>query len=572
MKVKNYFRFMMIGLAFFFVYSNCSAPTPDYSISFVTVREAAFRTGQIALPLDAEGKKTLLSFLERGGDQTRTDYVDAGASQFYDGLFDLLAQEDFLYAKNFRQEEKIDQVSDKLTQWFNKTIIYQLIDARQERPPVPSPICITDGQYWWIFYLQEMQPQGGEKRLKVKELLVTAPPSKYFKHYGKIKEDKPEKTYGKDSCTPPQVKGALPDVHDVFLRYLNKIADVYLVSKLKTEKLNFASRDVRVFIPDIHMLDRDREKKYSYHFNCYDLLVRLARQLREFKQLCVASNTACEVYQLGDFFDIWREIPDYLAHKKMDEELPTYIEKLEEDRYAIYKEMRHPDLNVQFILGNHDFDIHYIENYLNDELSYYLPGLEDNCPVAVTLHGDLFDIKERMIPETFKHFAVYYFGPYVKGHTIDIGQLREARIATHKGKDYQNFIQEAPQIHLENMKQVASNSMIPEDNFNVMEVGVTKDSNDLRFATQSREFIQMINEETGWDLRFVVIGHTHHARIVIDETGGDFSALIDCGAWIQRCEGEGYKGSMPSAQIGIIYNNEARIYQLAAKHPGSDCK
>ncbi len=55
--------FLLVLLAAILVLNSCKELNPTYSISFVTVREADFRVGPVALPLDAEGKKAILSFL-----------------------------------------------------------------------------------------------------------------------------------------------------------------------------------------------------------------------------------------------------------------------------------------------------------------------------------------------------------------------------------------------------------------------------------------------------------------------------------------------------------------------------
>ena len=125
--------------------------SPEYTISFVTVREKDFRLGPLPLPLDGEGKAALLSFLEKGGDHGIDDYVDAGAEHHHGELLELLSRPDFLHSANFRKEEMPGEIADGLTRWFHKPIIYQLIDARHDTPVVPRPMCMTDGQYWWIF-------------------------------------------------------------------------------------------------------------------------------------------------------------------------------------------------------------------------------------------------------------------------------------------------------------------------------------------------------------------------------------------------------------------------------------
>ena len=308
--LKGGFLLFAVGIILF--HSGCTKLNPTYNISFVTVREADSRVGPVTLPLNAEGREAVLSFLERGGDLSIDDYVDAGARQYYKGLFDLLSDECFLCTNSFRKSGRMDTISPDLEPWFHKSIIYQLIDARLEKPPAPSPLCVTDGQYWWIFYMEKVKPCS--KNLKIIKLLVTTAPSKTLQHYGKIKEDKKdqeEKKYVKHVCKQPGIKtGDLPDMHQKFFNRLNEIAEVYLVARLKTDKLGFSGRDMRIFIPDIHLLDREREKAYKYHSNCYDLLVELVGKIKKFKHNTWKDNKVT-VYQLGDFFDLWREIPLY---------------------------------------------------------------------------------------------------------------------------------------------------------------------------------------------------------------------------------------------------------------------
>jgi hypothetical protein len=65
------------------------------------------------------------------------------------------------------------------------------------------------------------------------------------------------------------------------------------------------------------------------------------------------------------------------------------------------------------------------------------------------------------------------------------------------------------------------------------------------------------------ECRLFVIGHTHHARMLVDRhpRGGPL-VTMDCGAWIEKCTIEGGK-TVDSAQFGVQYGNDLRIYQLA---------
>jgi hypothetical protein len=55
----------------------------------------------------------------------------------------------------------------------------------------------------------------------------------------------------------------------------------------------------------------------------------------------------------------------------------------------------------------------------------------------------------------------------------------------------------------------------------------------------------------------------HHARIAVYEgASGEFFALMDCGAWIERYRTLADPESHPNAQIGVMAGNDCRIYQI----------
>ena len=79
-----------------------------------------------------------------------------------------------------------------------------------------------------------------------------------------------------------------------------------------------------------------------------------------------------------------------------------------------------------------------------------------------------------------------------------------------------------------------------------------------------------VNKKTGYQLGLAIIGHTHDARIAVDDTNKDKPfILLDCGAWVKKSkalvkEGTDYvEKEVFNAQIGVLCNNDARIYQLS---------
>ena len=97
-----------------------------------------------------------------------------------------------------------------------------------------------------------------------------------------------------------------------------------------------------------------------------------------------------------------------------------------------------------------------------------------SCPIAFTLNGDILESFERLMSETFKHLAVYYYGPYVKGHTIDLDELKKLSVNLNVKNRNQVYIKESPPLNLGEIKEITQNGYFPSGNFNVKEVGVSE--------------------------------------------------------------------------------------------------
>jgi hypothetical protein len=61
------------------------------------------------------------------------------------------------------------------------------------------------------------------------------------------------------------------------------------------------------------------------------------------------------------------------------------------------------------------------------------------------------------------------------------------------------------------------------------------------------------------NLTVLVIGHTHHARLVVDHTAN--LVLMDCGAWIESYQVD-QEPKRPNRQLGAVCGADLRIYQL----------
>jgi hypothetical protein len=554
----------------------------EYTLPCAVVREANLRCGPVDLPVTAESRKKISTFLQRGGDWNNQDLLDLNVLKYYDGLYELLSDATFLRSGNFRNEETIDQVSAQLKTWFHNPIIYQLVDATREQPLVPAPICMHDGKYWWIFYTGRRLADTGD--LEITKVLINAPLSRTIEHYPEMKEsaadargtDSAEKDLAQIVADAKQGPKNPQDMHAALLTQLMKVAHVQLVARLKDERLGHpAVRGVRVFIPDVHLLSNERAKEFRYTTNRVDILTDVAGELVTFKQSATGTGVPVTVYQLGDFVDLWRQFPRYLKFDKAAEQGEMHYQKVLEDHISLTRRLFGPELGTRRVLGNHDFNTHYLATCTGAELLYYFPYGPASCPVAVALHGDMFDSFQRSLSHRLQHRATYRFGPMVKQIVYDLEGLPAKIIGALGEKEHPDHPLAQP-VSLGKSGRIEDEMTLAKEDlaqsrFNVKAAGEPDVPERLfEFLPEAERYTAMVNDQTGWDLRLVVIGHTHMARIVLDErsekdggTERGFFALVDCGAWLE----EGYLDGkvVPNAQIGVLYDNDVRIYQFSPK-------
>ena len=84
------------------------------------------------------------------------------------------------------------------------------------------------------------------------------------------------------------------------------------------------------------------------------------------------------------------------------------------------------------------------------------------------------------------------------------------------------------------------------------------------YLTEAAIECKKANRQYELNMKAIVIGHTHYARIAVqrDDRGALAFALIDTGAWIEQCRETEDGPAMDNAQITAISGNEIRIYQL----------
>ncbi len=342
-------------------------------------------------------------------------------------------------------------------------------------------------------------------------------------------------------------------MHDQLLQALLNIADVRLVAAYTDNGLGLDSDSIQVCLPDLHLLSEKRRADFSYGTNYdKDLLVNLAKALQELSSDAPAAGQRVDVFQLGDYLDLWREAPP----AQLDETVP---DRIKDSHRALIDILEGEALNTGFLLGNHDFDLYRFVAYNTWERRFFLPG---DDPRIVVMHGDYFDWIECSLPEAVRDIAVYYFGPSQHASNVLIGQMQNLRARCMR-PDYGQSIQLR---HASLSSSRAVSGAIPA-NFNLQQAGDPSASADgLKFLDQACAECVRANGESDTKLRMVIIGHTHHARIATKQMpDGTPFALVDVGAWIENCIEQDQREPIPNAQIAALSDNQVRIYELVPK-------
>ena len=286
-----------------------------------------------------------------------------------------------------------------------------------------------------------------------------------------------------------------------------------------------------------------RGQRYLYSANYPELLETVVRSLAAFKRSAAPAGEVV-VYQTGDLFDLWRQVDG------LDPEANA-ASAIQNDHARLLSALRDPDLNTQFLLGNHDYDLYRFPNFDAWQRSFILP------PSVMLLHGDVFDWVENL-PTELKNLVLFLFSASHPAVTADLEAMRPLNRRRRPGKDFRAFIQNQTPAPTGKWREAGGGG----ESWNVQVAGKAP-ADMLRYLDAARQKCADANREFGSALNAAVIGHTHHARIAVHDQGGEFFALIDCGAWIENCSTEDDPTPVPNAQIAALGANEAVIYQLA---------
>jgi UDP-2,3-diacylglucosamine pyrophosphatase LpxH len=344
---------------------------------------------------------------------------------------------------------------------------------------------------------------------------------------------------------------------------------------------NGSDKETYLFIPDLHLLTPDRQAQYKYGFNysetdprfqAAELLARLLKSLYALQSTWAQQgDNELVTVQLGDFFDLWREFSGEISESRIQNSHAEILDLLYRGPFAGKPEC----LDAVMLLGNHDTRNGKFLNGIQFSLNY-MNEAADQKPFLFANHGDAFDLVEHL-PEPIKETAVNYFSRMKAEGDYDVGVWSGWAATYNSTCDFKDAITQPDHDLLINsaVTMGVSGTALPDRLCEEIDsVGAAAE----HFFGKYYAAIDQAAEENliGQHVRVVVMGHTHMAKMIVYKPAeGRPMLLMDVGAWIERCQYPLAEGgavikapSEPSAQLGVINGNDARIYQIHLP-PGS---
>jgi UDP-2,3-diacylglucosamine pyrophosphatase LpxH len=349
---------------------------------------------------------------------------------------------------------------------------------------------------------------------------------------------------------------------------------VRLVARLFNDELLGVRSAARtyLFIPDLHLVSRAADEAYQYTFRKLEsgrfiqrhvLLDRVCGAMLDFWN-DLPQGRSLKAVQLGDFVDLWRE--NEFAQDDITGLAARILDDYPEARRRLVRrgtESLEPDI----LLGNHDLKMAE-SNELKRARRAFTYKVGTGRPILVT-HGDLFDGLETLLDDELQEWFVERFGPGVPAQQYTLDRTLDRQDGQLGGSEGA-----APIV----LEQEDDDVGLPD----WVNVWVTVAPSEEALLTQSHRLLPTALEYAGGlrsgqqpyldnmgiagalpDLRTIVIGHSHHARICIHRDREDPAnnlVLADCGAWIENYRFEDQV--VPSCQIGVLCGGDMRIYQL----------
>jgi UDP-2,3-diacylglucosamine pyrophosphatase LpxH len=366
------------------------------------------------------------------------------------------------------------------------------------------------------------------------------------------------------------------------LRGEGLVTGVRLVARLYHDELlgGASVANTYVFIPDLHLVTATAQRRYRYGFTQLrpgvsvsrpELLHALGDGLMDLRAELPSGRRLTSVV-LGDFLDLWRE------DNAVGEDVTAMADRILAefpDIEDLFVRTGSDSLNARLLVGNHElwgkqgaFDAIPLTRARRS----HVLTVGSSSSVLAT-HGDRFDPLETTLPDEVQEYFVENFGPLVNGstHQLDrIAQGSQASPASGPQGDRPRLIEDADQGELlpdwVNVWATHHNAT-PEEIRNSHDYlpAVLNCARKLRKGNhQALKYLGLEGYGPLVDLRVVLIGHTHHARISVHidaMASANNLVLVDCGAWLGSCR-LGSGTATAACQIGVLCGGDVRLYQL----------
>jgi UDP-2,3-diacylglucosamine pyrophosphatase LpxH len=326
---------------------------------------------------------------------------------------------------------------------------------------------------------------------------------------------------------------------------------VTLVARYADDALKLPTRRAHVFIGDCHMLNNEDTQAYpKYQFLQSEDLRTLLKALTELK---AAGPGQLRVWHLGDLFDIWRARGGIGPAAEVD--------KITHDHHEIVDYLREGPpggVRARIIAGNHDYALYELGEWRADRYRIVDNDAPDGGDILV-LHGDVFSWIEKL-PDERQARAVRFATWHAAGTKV-LSNNEEPIIAEiNRGLNRDTPFGEG-EVLLASARPTDLAAAPPEP-INVIDgdAGDPDADNKKNFAG-AKELAKAMRER-GHNIRLMITGHAHYARLVQGAIGDTRFVLMDCGAWIGYVRLSKDEDRIHSGQIGVMVGNELRLYQI----------
>ncbi len=345
--------------------------------------------------------------------------------------------------------------------------------------------------------------------------------------------------------------------------------DIRLIGRLLDPRLGHSAEDdALVLIGDLHLLSPARQEAFGSRRPSYaeepSLLAEILAALAKLKKRWRDGGASLRTFQLGDFFDVWREFPRDVDMSKVGDDVFGPL------RDILYRGVQRGRecLKAVFLLGNHDCR----GTSRFPETGFWVKafnhtGPRKAKPFLLALHGDVFDWVEKL-PAGLKSLMVNLAGKASPESCYPVGV---DNTCLNKPPEEQRDAITEPEHALaaQGAPAVVPGKSLPRS--------LCQSISDVRAGEPLHKHLPKAHamietarrdDSTGSAVRVIAMGHTHHARMVFHDPGTDEPPLLlmDVGAWYEDCryvlEEGGREVVEHSAQLGVIAGNDARLYQI----------